>query len=177
MELAGWGLLGLFGLALVLLIAQRLRGKPVPLVLILVLGVFTLGMGTVVNFVNSGEDYTAWKRLQWQEFTPQEIPALVAQGKTVVVDITAAWCSICTKNKAEVLHRQAVVEALEADNIVLMQAEMSEPHPVAEAYLTQQQAFGVPYNKIYSPAHPEGLDLPRELNYELFMAALSAANP
>ncbi len=174
MELAGWGLVGLFALALVLLVVQRLRGRPVPLVLIIMLAVFTLGVGTVVNFVNRGEDYTAWERLVWSSLEPEQIPALVADGKTVVVSVTAKWCAICRKNDAEVLHREFVVKALEADHIVLMQAEMSEPHPIADRYLRQQGAIGIPFTKIYTPAHPAGIAMPRELNMKAFIGALNA---
>ena len=173
MELIGWGLVGIFILVLGLLIVQRLRGKPVPLIVIVMLAVLTLGVGTVVNFVSRGEDYTAWERLNWQPLAPELIPELVDNGKTVVVSVTAQWCAICRKNDAEVLHRESVVSALEADDIILMQAEMSEPHPIADQYLRHQGALGIPFTKIYTPAYPGGIEMPRELNMRTFMSALS----
>ena len=40
---------------------------------------------------------------------------------------------------------------------------MSAPHSQGEAYLAREQAFGMPFNKIYGPAYPGGVTLPREM--------------
>ena len=39
----------------------------------------------------------------WQPFDRGEIPKLVAEGKTVFVDVTADWCLTCKANKKLVL--------------------------------------------------------------------------
>ena len=38
--------------------------------------------------------------LPWQPLDAKQIPALVAQGKTVFVDVTADWCITCRPIKS-----------------------------------------------------------------------------
>ena len=40
----------------------------------------------------------------WQNFDRAKIRKLVAEGKTVLVDVTADWCVTCQVNKRLVLH-------------------------------------------------------------------------
>lgn len=172
-----WALTAIFTILLCLLVWQKIRGKQIPVFALVMLGLFTISFGMVANFVNRGEDYTAWQRLQWQELQPQQIDAMVAAGKTVVIDVTADWCFACRKNTVEVLRREPVVEMLEADHMVLMLADMTKPHPVAEQYLTQRGIASVPFNIIFSPAHPEGMMMPPELTFHEYIAALKANSP
>ena len=53
----------------------------------------------------TGETETA---AHWQAFDPAAVPGLVADGKTVLVDVTADWCVTCKVNKALVLDTSAV---------------------------------------------------------------------
>ncbi|MGI2258996.1 thioredoxin family protein [Shewanella sp. GXUN23E] len=170
-----WAMVLVLLLLLVWLGWQKYRGRLIPWSVFMLLGLMTFVSAGIANFVTRGEDYRAWEQLHWQPLATEQIPLLVAQGKTVVVDITADWCAVCQRNKAEVLHREAVVRALSDDNIVLMRAEMSAPHPQAEAYLARERAFGVPFNRIYGPAMPAGVTLPRELTLSGFLTALENA--
>ena len=47
----------------------------------------------------------------WQPFTPERLQTELAQGHTVFVDFTAAWCITCKFNEATVLESAAVREA------------------------------------------------------------------
>ncbi|MCF1427848.1 MAG: hypothetical protein LPD71_12210 [Shewanella sp.] len=51
---------------------------------------------------------------------------------------------------------------------------MSALHPQGEAYLAREQAFGVPFSKIYGPAYPGGETLPREMTMTDFLTTLEA---
>ena len=48
----------------------------------------------------------------WRRFDPSAIPQLVGEGKTVFVDVTAAWCLTCKVNEAAVLDRDPVARRL-----------------------------------------------------------------
>ena len=54
----------------------------------------------------------------WRPFDQAEIRRLVADGKTVLVDVTADWCLTCQVNKAAVLNRDPVAGILESGEVV-----------------------------------------------------------
>lgn len=173
-EAASFTLLAIMLIILALLIWMRIKQKKVPMGAIFVQGGLSIVLAAVVVFVFRGEDYNHWQTLKWQPLVPEQIPQLVSEGKTVLVDITSNWCSTCQQNKARVWQREQVTRALDKRNIVLMRGDWSLPNPVVERYLTAQGHSGVPYNRVYSPAHPEGIVLPRELNVPLLLSVLPA---
>lgn len=164
-------LLSLIGL----LIFKKLQGRSIPLAAIVMLSVTALLMAGALSFVYRGEDYTAYRKLNWQPLAPAKIPTLVARGYTVFVDITANWCANCQVNKDAAIHRERVVNALSATNIVLMRGDWSQPNDLVENYLQQEAGLAVPYNKIYGPAAPDGIPLPRVLSMEDILAGLKYA--
>ena len=161
--------------AILLLLWQRQKGKTIPLAVIFVLGFFALGLGAIIGFVHKGEDYQAYQKLQWHTLAPEQIAPLVAQGYTVFVDITSDWCTICQTNKAEVTHREQIVNALMADNIILMQGNWSEANKTIESYMRHEGVPGTPYNKIYGPSAPNGILLPSKLSISDVLNGLAAA--
>lgn len=167
--------LGLILAAAALLLFQRSQGKTIPLAVILVLALFALGLGAIIGFVHKGEDYQAYQKLAWRDFAPEHIAPLVAQGYTVFVDITSDWCAICQTNKAEVTHREQIVKALMADNIILMQGNWSESNRTIESYMRAEGVPGVPYNKIYGPGAPNGIQLPSKLSISDVLNGLATA--
>lgn len=162
--------------AILLLLWQKSRGKKIPLAVIFVLTFFAVGLGGIVSFVHKGENYQAYQQLKWNALAPEQIAPLVAQGYTVFVDITSDWCIICQTNKAEVTHREQIVNALMADNIILMQGNWSESNSVIEKYMRHEGVPGTPYNKIYGPSLPNGLVLPSNLTIQAVLDGLKAAN-
>ncbi|HMS44747.1 MAG TPA: thioredoxin family protein, partial [Alphaproteobacteria bacterium] len=58
----------------------------------------------------------------WVAFNEHDIPGLVAQGKTVFVDVTAAWCLTCIANKKFVLENPSIIEALQQKHVIAMRA-------------------------------------------------------
>ncbi|MCU8038948.1 thioredoxin family protein [Shewanella oncorhynchi] len=161
--------------AILLLLWQRQKGKTIPLTVIFVLGFFALGLSAIIGFVHKSEDYQAYQKLQWHTLAPEKIAPLVAQGYTVFVDITSDWCTICQTNKAEVTHREQIVNALMADNIILMQGNWSEANKTIETYMRHEGVPGTPYNKIYGPNAPNGILLPSKLSMSDVLNGLVAA--
>ncbi|AVV83497.1 MULTISPECIES: thioredoxin family protein [Shewanella] len=160
---------------ILLLLWQKRKGKNIPLSVIFTLGFFALGLGSIIGFVHKGEDYQAYQKLQWHTLAPAEIAPLVAQGYTVFVDITSDWCTICQTNKADVTHREQIVNALMAENIILMQGNWSEANSTIESYMRHEGVPGTPYNKIYGPSLPKGIVLPAKLSINDVLNGLAAA--
>jgi suppressor for copper-sensitivity B len=111
----------------------------------------------------------------WQPFDRAAIAPLVAQGKVVVVDVTADWCLTCKFNKSRALDRAEVKEALAADDVVAMRADLTRPLPDIQAYLKEYGRYGIPFNIVYGPAKPDGLPLPELLDAPMVLDAISTA--
>ena len=123
-----------------------------------------------------GTDAVSKSKAHWVAFDPASIPRLVAEGKTVFVDITAEWCITCLVNKAAVLNRGTVFELLSGDQVVTMQGDWTRPDPEIAAYLKSFGRFGIPFNAIYGPGKEDGLVLPELLTTGLVMDGLAQAS-
>ncbi|WP_079253910.1 protein-disulfide reductase DsbD family protein [Endozoicomonas arenosclerae] len=114
--------------------------------------------------------------LSWQPLNEGEIASLVAEGKTVFVDVTADWCITCKANKIRVIDRDPTNSKLQEDHIVLMKGDWTRPSEAINAYLQKNGRFGVPFNIVYGPGAPQGLPLPVILDHETVTAAIQQAS-
>ncbi len=114
--------------------------------------------------------------LQWQSFAPETISTLVTDGKTVLVDVTAEWCVTCQVNKKLVLETAEIAEALQDENIVLMQADWTRPNQQISDYLASYGRFGIPFNAVFGPNAPDGILLSELLSADGVLTALRDAN-
>jgi suppressor for copper-sensitivity B len=112
----------------------------------------------------------------WTPFDPTSIAELVADGKTVFVDITADWCITCQVNKAVVLDRPPVRVLLEDKNVVAMRGDWTRPDPLIAAYLQSFGRYAIPFNAVYGPASPSGIALSELLGSGEVTAALNRAS-
>jgi suppressor for copper-sensitivity B len=113
--------------------------------------------------------------VQWQAFDQAAIPALVAQGKTVFVDVTADWCITCKANKALLIDPPPVSTMLNQDNVVPMVADWTRPDPEISRFLAQHNRYGIPLNVVYGPKAPQGIVLPEVCTVETIVDALRQA--
>ena len=113
--------------------------------------------------------------LNWQAFAPESIPALIADGKTVFVDITAEWCVSCQVNKKLVLETDDVANTLADDDIVLMQADWTRPDQQIADYLASYGRYGIPFNAVFGPSTPDGVLLSELLSKDAVLDAIKDA--
>jgi thiol-disulfide isomerase/thioredoxin len=111
----------------------------------------------------------------WAPFDEAALRRLVAEGKTVFVDVTAEWCVNCKANEALVLDRPEVAAALHGPNVVAMRADWTRPDPRISDYLARNNRFGIPFNAVYGPATPRGIALSEVLTREAVLDALRRA--
>ncbi|MCC7050129.1 MAG: thioredoxin family protein [Alphaproteobacteria bacterium] len=135
----------------------------------------TVAIAMALPATASRDAAMAAKDDHWRGFDEAAIPALVAEGRVVFVDVTADWCITCQANKTLVLKRGAVAERLGGGEIVSMRADWTRPDPVIGRYLTKFGRYGIPFNVIYGPAAPQGIALPELLTSEAVLTALDQA--
>jgi suppressor for copper-sensitivity B len=111
----------------------------------------------------------------WVHFEESRIGALVAQGRTVIVDVTADWCITCLANKTLVLDRPEMKQAFATGNVVAMRADWTRPDEAVSRYLAKFGRYGIPFNAVYGPKAPEGILLPELLSRDAVLDALKRA--
>ncbi|MEQ9388725.1 thioredoxin family protein, partial [Marinovum algicola] len=111
----------------------------------------------------------------WVSFDATRLAEHVDAGKIVFVDVTADWCLTCKANKALVLDRGPVSQALATEDILPMQADWTRPDPAISAYLESFGRFGIPFNAVYGPAAPNGIPLPEILSEAAIFEAIEPA--
>ena len=111
----------------------------------------------------------------WQPFDESRIASLVAQGRTVFVDVTADWCLTCKVNEGLALAPTAVRQHLAAPNVVAMRADWTRPNPAIARYLREFGRYGIPFNVVYGPRTPQGVILPEILTPDAVLNSLARA--
>jgi thiol:disulfide interchange protein len=87
--------------------------------------------------------------LGWEPFSIERRDALLAEGKPVFIDFTAAWCLSCQVNERVALETPAVRERMRAHGVALLKADWTlRDERISEA-LTSYGREGVPLYVLY----------------------------
>ncbi|BAX54962.1 Thiol:disulfide interchange protein DsbD precursor [Photobacterium damselae subsp. piscicida] len=167
--------IGVIALALLLSQLWRIKGKAT------LLTVGFLIIVTAIGLIIGSLTADKWAKPlpqdhHWIPLNVEQIKQDVAQGKTVFVDVTADWCITCKANKVGVILQEPVYSALDQENIVLMRGDWTKPSDYVTNFLQSHGHFGVPFNIVYGPAAPNGIELPVILTSEQVLDALKRAS-
>ena len=113
----------------------------------------------------------------WQEWSPERVAALTAEGRAVFVDFTAAWCVTCQVNKRIALHNAAVVSEFAARDVVPLRADWTRQDPRITATLAALGRNALPVYALYLPGESAPRLLPEVLTPALVLAELSRVAP
>jgi thiol:disulfide interchange protein/DsbC/DsbD-like thiol-disulfide interchange protein len=88
---------------------------------------------------------------RWQDWQPGRVEQLAAQGQSVFVDFTAAWCVTCQYNKKTTLADALVLADMDAKNVALLRADWTRRDPAVTQALAELGRSGVPVYVFYKP--------------------------
>jgi len=113
---------------------------------------------------------------QWQSWSPEAVQDAQRDGKTVLVDFSAAWCVTCLVNERVALENPDVVAGYQKHGVVLLKADWTNRDSAISAELDRYGRSGVPLYLLY-PAHRQGRAtvLPQILTAGIVLSALDDA--
>ncbi len=150
------------------------RGLVLVLMLVLVLGSGFYFIGQ--KFAETKSAASSQMDGDWIPFSPERVHAELAQGRSVFIDFTAAWCITCKFNEASVLESAAVKSAFERHGIVKMKADWTNADPVITKTLKQFGRVGVPLYVLYPVTNPtQPVILPELLTQTLVINSFESA--
>lgn len=107
----------------------------------------------------------------WYVFTPALQEKLLSEGKSVFLDIGAAWCKNCLTNEKTVLFTDDIMAEFQARNLVLLRGDFTKNDPVLLEWITRHERMGVPFNALYIPGK-EPVLFPELLSKKMIREAL-----
>ncbi|MFD1280066.1 thioredoxin family protein, partial [Methylobacterium goesingense] len=106
-------------------------------------------------------------------FTQARLDGLLAQGKPVFVNMTAAWCITCQVNERAALRSETVQDGLKARGITYLKGDWTNQNPEITRLLERHGRSGVPLYLLYAGSGEPAV-LPQILTPSLVMEALQA---
>ena len=97
---------------------------------------------------------TAIDGLAWEPWTPEREAALLAEGRTVFVDYTAAWCVTCQYNKRTTLADTELLTDMANRQVALLRADWTRRDPAVTLSLGRLGRNGVPVYALHKPGQP-----------------------
>jgi thiol:disulfide interchange protein DsbD len=98
-----------------------------------------------------------------ENFTPERLAALRAEGRPVFVNMTAAWCVTCLVNERLALSSASVRQAFSAHHVTYLKGDWTRSDPSITAYLRNFERDGVPLYVLYPGGHRAPEILPQIL--------------
>ncbi|MBM3587695.1 MAG: cytochrome C biogenesis protein [Alphaproteobacteria bacterium] len=109
-----------------------------------------------------------------ESWSPAREEALRAEGKGILLNVTAAWCITCQVNERIALRRDAVQAAMAARGIVYLKADWTRGDPAITALLRAHGREGVPLNLFWPPGRGEAVILPEVLTEAMVLRQIGA---
>ena len=134
--------------------AFSLQGKArnwFAIVSIAALAYITLAIGQNITKNDELSTVSVKSHELWQAWEPGRVDQILATGKPVFVDFTAAWCVTCQFNKKATLSKPELLAEFAAKKVQLLRADWTRRDPAIGAALKDLGRSGVPVYVLYAP--------------------------
>jgi thiol:disulfide interchange protein DsbD len=110
-----------------------------------------------------GSSGTAVAEAGVEPFSAARLDALRAEGRTVFVNMTAAWCVTCLVNERLALAPESVRAAFAAHHVAYLKGDWTRQNPEITRFLQAHGRDGVPLYAMFRPGSTEPEILPQIL--------------
>lgn len=114
----------------------------------------------------------AYKGPRYEPYTPERLQALLAEGKPVFVNLTAAWCITCLFNEQVALDTAQAKNDFEASGTVYLKGDWTNRDPAITALLRAHGRDGVPLYLHFAAGKKEPTVLPQVLTSAIISEAI-----
>jgi thiol:disulfide interchange protein DsbD len=111
----------------------------------------------------------------WEPWSPERLDALRAEGRPVLVNMTAAWCITCLANERVALSSDAFAARLAATGTAYLKGDWTQRDARITEYLARFGRNGVPLYVLYPAGGAAPEVLPQLLTPDVVDAALTRA--
>jgi thiol:disulfide interchange protein len=109
----------------------------------------------------------------YEAFSQERLDALLASGRPVFVNMTAAWCITCLVNERTSLSSEAVREAFAGKNIAYLKGDWTNRNPEITRLLERFGRSGVPLYVLYRRGQ-QPVVLPQILTQSLVLETIQS---
>jgi thiol:disulfide interchange protein DsbD len=119
----------------------------------------------------------AYQGPAYEPYTQARLEALLAEGKPVFVNLTAAWCITCLFNEQVALDTADAKAAFAASGTVYLKGDWTNRDPAITALLRAHGRDGVPLYLHFPAGQKEPVILPQLLTPAVVSAAIGLEKP
>lgn len=135
-----------------------------------ILAAIALPISISANTVSSA---VSSSKIEAEVWSPARVAELQAEGRSIFVDFTAAWCVTCKVNEKVVLNKAKTQKLFNDTNTAFLIADWTNKDDVIAAELAKYGRAGVPLYLVYSNNSVSPAILPQVLSYDVIKDALA----
>jgi thiol:disulfide interchange protein DsbD len=142
--------------------------------LLFILLALLLGYKGVETSTQLNSAATSQHEKNWEPYSAERLETLLAEGKPVFLNFTAAWCISCLVNERVALSDSKVIETFEAAGITYLKGDWTKRDAEITAVLTKFGRSGVPLYVFYpAQKNAKPIELPQLLTPDIVLNTIA----
>lgn len=113
-----------------------------------------IAFGLLPGNLSRNRAETVVSKSTWIPFSADALLSSHAEGRSVAVDFTAAWCMNCQYNKLAVLNNPEIDSLIVARNVLALRADLTTPNNEIESLLHHLGSESVPFFALFPGDDP-----------------------